>query len=120
MDGEINFDERFNQLEEYYNIYSPNEVKEFLKINTGIFVLLDEVKPYLEETFADENYCLEMVYDPECTDCDQLVLKINVSAERYHNGVSEDIEYVRYNLRPLRRKMHVLTEFAIRPEVRNV
>ena len=120
MNNGKSFDEKFRELGEYYRIESPVEVRKFLENNTGIFVLLDEVRPFLEETFADENYCLEMVYDPECPNCDQLVLMINVLPERFHNGVTDDIEYVRYHMRPFRRKMHVLTEFAIRSGVRYV
>lgn len=120
MNKKFRFDEKFEALGDYYNIDSPSEVKDFLKENTGIFVLLDEVKPYLNQTFADEEYCLEMVYDPECECCNHLVLRIYVSSERFHNGVSDDIEHVRKNIRPLRRQYKVLSEFAINPGVRHV
>ena len=86
----------------------------------GIIVLLDEVKPYLKESFCDDKYCLEMVYDPECDDLTHLVLRIYVSSERFHNGVHEDIENIRLKLRPLRRQHKVLSEFAVRAGVMNV
>lgn len=120
MNKNLTFDDKFRNLGDYYTIESPSEVKDFLKDNVGIFVLLDEVKPYLNQSFADEEYCLEMVYDPECESCSHLVLRIYVSSERFHNGVGEDIEHVRQNLRPLRRKHRVLSEFAINPGVKHV
>ena len=120
MYNEVNFDEKFKSLGEYYHIESPSEVKDFLIGNIGIFVLLDEVKPYLEEYFANESYCLEMVYDPECEDLNHLVLRIYVDCERFNNGVHDDIEDIRFKLRPLRREYHVLSEFAIRAGVLNV
>lgn len=116
----LTFDEKFEVLGDYYNIKSPNEIKDFLKNNEGIFVLLDEVKPYLNQYFAGDEYCLEMAYDPECESCSHLVLRIYVSSQRFHNGVSEDIEYVRQNMRPFRRKYRVLSEFAINPGVKHV
>lgn len=120
MTNEKNFDEKFMELGEYYNIDSPCEVKEFLKSNEGIITLLNEAKPYLEETFSDDRYCLEMVYDPECISCNQLVLKIYVLFERYQNGAHQDIERIRYHLRPTRRKIQVFTEFSIMADVKNV
>ena len=116
----LTFDEKFDALGEFYNIESPQEIKDFLKDNARIFVLLNEVKPYLNDTFSDEEYCLEMVYDPECESCSHLVLRIYVSSERFHNGVSDEIEFIRKNLRPLRRQYRVLSEFAIRAGVKNV
>ncbi len=120
MKENVNFNEKFKALGEYYSIESPLEVRNFLEENSGIFVLLDEVKPYLKEYFSDEEYCLEMVYDPECEDLTHLVLRIYVSSERFHNGVHEDIENIRLNLRPLRKEYKVLSEFAIRAGVLNV
>ena len=120
MKKDINFDERFQALGEFYKIDYPYEVREFLKDNQGIFVLLEEVKPYLMESFFNDSYNLEMVYDPECEDENHLVLRIYVSRERFRNGVHEDIEHVREKLRPLRRKYHVLSEFAVRAGVKNV
>ena len=49
MTNEKNFDEKFMELGEYYNIDSPGEVKEFLKSNEGIITLLNEAKPYLRK-----------------------------------------------------------------------
>ena len=120
MQNEINFEDKFQSLGEFYQIDSPGEVRDFLKDNQRIFVLLDEAKQYLMESFADEKYNLEMVYDPECEDCNHLVLRVYVLPERFHNGVSNDIEYVRMKLRPLRRELKVLSEFAIIAGVRYV
>ena len=120
MDESLTFDEKFDALGEYYEMKSPNEIRNFLKDNTGIFVLLDEVKPYLKQSFYNNQYSLEMVYDPECESCNHLVLRIYVSSKRFQNGVSEEIEYVRKNLRPFRRKYGVLSEFAIQAGVKNV
>lgn len=116
----MNFDEKFNELGQYYQIESPGEIRSFLKKNEGILILLDEVKPYLNESFGNDKYYLELVHDYECEDCNQLVLRIYVSSKRFHNGVHEDIEYIRTKLRPFRRQYKVLSEFAVRAGVKNV
>ena len=120
MKNEYDFEEKFREVGEYFNIDSPMDVREFLRDNPAIFLLLDEAKPYIERIFSDDRYCLEMVYDPECVACNHLVLKIYVPLERYQNGVRDDIEEVRYNLRPLRRKLKVFTKFAVRADIENV
>ena len=119
LNTKLTFEEKFNDICKYYDIRYPNEIKDFLKDNEGIFVLLDEVKPYLRQCFADEEYCLEMVHDPEC-ESPNLVLRIYVSSDRFQNGISDDIEYVRKNMRPFRRKYGILSEFAINPGVKHV
>ena len=48
MYDEKNFDEKFKELGEYYNINSPKEIRRQLEKNENIFTLLEEVKPYLE------------------------------------------------------------------------
>ena len=120
LDESLTFDEKFSALGEYYEIESPKEIKNFLKDNDAIFVLLNVVKPYLNDSFQGDKYSLEMVYDSECESCNHLVLRIYVSLERFHNGVSEEIELVRKNLRPFRRQYQVLSEFAIQAGVKNV
>lgn len=60
----LTFDEKFDALGEYYNIESPQEIKDFLKDNARIFVLLNEVKPYLNDTFQMKNIVLKWFMIP--------------------------------------------------------
>ena len=116
----MTFDEKFSALGEYYDIDEPDEVKDFVKNNVGIFVILENIKPYLEHSFFNCKYCLEMVYDPESDDCNHLVLRIYVSPRRFHNGVRDEIRDIREKIAPLRREVEIYNEFAVRPGVSNV
>ena len=118
--NEIFFEKEFSSLNRYFKIESDLEVKEFLKDNVGIFLILDEIKPYLDEYFLDDEYCLELIQDPEIEDYTQLVLRVYVSEYRFNNGVREDINYIRKEISPLRREFKIFTEFALRPGVLNV
>lgn len=120
LNEKLTFDEKFLALDDYYNIDSPSDVENFLKNNDGIFVILEDIKPYLEEYFSNCKYCLEMVYDPEFESCDHLVLRIYVSSHRFHNGARDDIRSIRERIVPIRRQVGIFGEFAVRPGVLNV
>ena len=49
-----------------------------------------------------------------------IVLRVYVSDERFDNGAFEDIYQIRAQIRPLRRKINVFRELAIRPAIKNV
>lgn len=111
------FEEKYSSLDEDFRIISPVEIKEFLRKNKGIFVLLDVLKPYLDEYFLNDEYCLEIIHDSEIADYAQLELTINVSPERLNNGIVNDMEFLNSKLIPFRRKLKIFTEFGISPGV---
>ena len=107
------FEEKFSSLGNYFEINSPDEVYKFLRCNEGIFIILDELKPYLEEYFSNCEYALEVIVDPEIADFAQLELSVNVSRKRFYKGVGEDIEILRSKIRPSRRRLKIFSEFSI-------
>lgn len=119
LNEKITFDEKFSDLGEYYNIKSPEDIKNQIQRNENIFILLEEIKPYLEKSFNDAEFCLEMNFEPEIDD-KYIVLRVYVSDERFDNGAFEDIYQIRAQIRPLRRKINVFRELAIRPAIKNV
>ena len=119
MNENLSFDEKFSALGEYYTINSPEEVSNQLKKNENIFQLLEEVKPYLEESFSDAEFCLDMNFEPEMDD-KYVVLRVMVSSERFDDGAFEDIYHIRNEIRPIRRRINVFRELAIRPVIKNV
>ena len=60
-----------------------------------------------------------MNFEPEIDD-KYIVLRVYVSDERFDNGAFEDIYQIREQIRPLRRKINVFRELAIRPAIKNV
>ena len=113
LNEKITFDEKFSDLGEYYNIKSPADIKNQIQKK------LEEIKPYLEKSFNDAEFCLEMNFEPEIDD-KYIVLRVYVSDERFDNGAFEDIYQIRAQIRPLRRKINVFRELAIRPAIKNV
>lgn len=97
MNDELNFEEKFRALGEYYNIDSPGEIRKQIKNNENIFILLDEVKPYLEESFPDGNYSLLMNFEPEMDD-KFIILRVDVSEERFNNGVGDEIREIEFKI----------------------
>ena len=97
MTNELNFDEKFRELGNYYNINSPVEIRQQLKKNENIFILLDKIKPILEKSFKDANYALEMNYEPEMDD-KFIILRVNVSEERFNNGVGDEIRDIEFKI----------------------
>ena len=119
VQDELNFDAKFEALGEYYRIDSPDEIKSQIKKNENIFVLLEEVKPFLEESFDDAEFCLEMNFEPEMDD-NYIILRVNVSLDRFHNGARGDIDALQNKLWPLRSKINVFRECLIMLGFNNV
>ena len=119
MNKKFTFDDKFEALGEYYNIESPIEIRQQIRKNENIFILLDEIKPYLEKSFSDAKYSLEMNFEPE-TDDRFIILFINVSKERFNNGIVEDIMRLRLEIHDLRHELNVFRELSIMPEISDV
>ena len=120
LDEKLTFDEKFSALNSYFKINSYSEVYDFIKNNESIFFLIDEIKPFLEKYFSNCEYCLDIIHDPEIMDFNYLELMINVSRERFYNGVQEDIEIIRSQIRTFRRKFNIFLKFKISYGVKHV
>ena len=112
MNEKLTFDEKFEALGEYYNIESPNEIRKQIKKNENIFVFLDEVKPYLNNSFQNAQFCLEMNFEPEMDD-EYIILRVNVPLDHFHNGARKDLNKIQKKLFPLRRQINVHRECLI-------
>ena len=114
------FEDKFNQLENYYTLTSKNEIHQFIEQNPGILILLNALKPHLKKDFANGEYELYVSYDPEIIDDEKLVLIINVDYERFKNGIGDEIRALNREIHPLKRKMNLFRELLIMPGVLNV
>lgn len=112
MDTKLTFDDKFNALGEYYEIKSPTEIRNQIKKNENIFVFLEEVKPYLSDSFHDAQFCLEMNFEPEMDD-KYIILRVNVPLSHFHNGARSDLNKIQKKLFPLRRQINVHRECLI-------
>lgn len=119
MQDEINFDEKFKALGEYYNIDSPEEIKNQIKKNENIFVLLDDVKPYLEKFFNEAKYTLQMNFEPEIDD-KFIILRIDVSEERFNNGIGDEMRLFDLKTRKLWKKSNICRELLVMPGILDV
>ena len=111
--------EKFKELGEYYNINSPDEIRRQLEENENILALLDELKPYLEETFSEAEYTLEMNFEPEMDD-EFIILRLDVSKERFYNGIGDEIRAFELKIWNIEKRLNVLREVLIMPGIRNV
>lgn len=119
MYDEVNFDEKFKELGEYYTIDAPVEVRKQIENNENIFIFLNEIKPYLEESFSDAEFHLKMNYEPE-NDDRFIILRLDVSKERFYNGIVDEIESLEFKLMDLEKELDVLREVLIMPGVIHV
>ena len=109
---DLNFDEKFEALGDYYRIDSPGEIRRQIEKNENIFIFLEEVKPFLEESFADGEFCLEMNFEPEMDD-DYIILRVNVPLNHFRNGARMELTKLQRKLFPLRREINVRRDCLI-------
>ena len=119
MDESLTFDEKFDALGEYYEMKSPDEIRQQIKKNENILVLLEAIKPYLEKSFKDAKYSLQMNFEPEMDD-KFIILFVNVPQEHFNNGIVDDMMNLRIDIQDLRHELNVFRELAIMPEILNV
>ena len=119
MYNELNFDEKFKSLGEYYIIDAPLEIRKQIERNENIFIFLDEIKPYLEESFSDAELHLQMNYEPENNDR-FIILRLDVSEDRFYNGIGDEISSLEFKLMDLEKELNVLREVLIMPGVIHV
>ena len=115
----MNIDNKFEELSKYYKIESPEEIKSQIEKNENIFVFLEEVKPFLEKSFSDGEFCLDMNFEPEVDD-DFIILFIEVSRERFNNGIGDEIRLFNLETKSLRRKFNIFRELLVMPGIKDV
>ncbi len=115
----MNFEEKFKELGKYYNIEDELEIRHQIKQNENIFIFLDEIKPYLEESFGDAKFNLQMNFEPE-TDDKFIILRLDVSTERFCNGVGEEIHELEFKIWDLEKSLNIGRDVLIMPGVINV
>ena len=115
----MSFNEKFQSLGEFYNIDSPDEVRSQIRNNENIFILLEEVKPYLEEFFSEAKYTLEMNFEPELDD-KFIILRVDVSEDRFNNGIGDEIRLLDSKLWNLEKELDVVREVLIMPGISDV
>ena len=106
MKKDINFDEKFEALGQYYNIESPVEIKKQIEKNENIFIFLDEIRPYLERYFREAEFSLQMNFEPEYED-KFIILRLDVSEERFNNGLSDEINSLELEIWDLEKDLNV-------------
>lgn len=115
-DSEL-FEKEFNGLKDFFILDSEKEVHDFIKINPGIILLLNEFEPSLKKYFPNEYFELKFEPDSSGTWFDLLVLNIWMDEDRFFNGSNEDIKKIRRKFLPLRRKLDLLGEVLISKRV---
>lgn len=113
------FDREYDKLGDFYNLHHYEKVHDFIKDNTGIIVLLNELKPRLSKTFPTGKFDLVLNTDYEYSDWSIVVLYVKVDEYTFDNGVMDDINKINFDFIPLRRKLDVLPDFAIWPALYN-
>lgn len=118
MYDKVNFDEKFKELGEYYNIESPNEVRKQIEKNENIFIFLDEIKPYLEKSFSEAKFNLQMNFEPE-TNNRFIILRLDVCEDRFNNGIGDEINSLEFEIWHLEKRLNV-RDVLIMPGILNV
>ena len=113
------FDREYDKLGDFFNLRHYEKVHDFIKDNTGIIVLLNELKPRLSKTFPTGKFDLVLNTDYEYSDWSIVVLYVKVDEYTFDNGVMDDINKITFDFIPLRRKLDVLPDFAIWPALYN-
>lgn len=119
MNEFLDFDEKFSDLAEYYAIDSPEEIKNQIRMNENIFQFLQDVRPYLEESFDDAEFSLGMNFEPEI-DYRFIILFINVSQEKFNNGIGDEIRSFNLKIKSLRKELGIFRDVLVFPEIKYV
>ena len=119
MLNDFEFEEKFERLGDYYKIESLKKIRPLLKEYENIFILLEEVKPYLEESFSGAEFCLEKNFEPEIDD-HFVILRVNVSEERFNNGIGDEMREFDQKTKQLWRDANICRELFVMPGILDV
>ena len=139
------FDREYDKLGDFFNLRHYEKVHDFIKDNTELIVLLNELKHRLSKAFPTgkfdlvlntdyeySDWSIVVLYafptgkfdlvlntDYEYSDWSIVVLYVKVDEYTFDNGVMDDINKITFDFIPLRRKLDVLPDFAIWPALYN-
>ena len=113
------FDREYDKLGDFFNLRHYEKVHDFIKDNTELIVLLNELKHRLSKAFPTGKFDLVLNTDYEYSDWSIVVLYVKVDEYTFDNGVMDDINKINFDFIPLRRKLDVLLDFAIWPALYN-
>ena len=113
------FEEKFLQLNEFYEFNKPKKVRCFIKKHENLLELLEKTKPYLKETFPHGEFELEVYCDLSGEGDHSLLINIHVDDETFNNGFSEKIHDVNTQIYPIKKDLNLLMERVLMPGVRN-
>lgn len=108
------FNENIKKLVDFYSVEDLFSLKEFLKSNEDMFILLNEIKPILKEFFPFENYILRIVEDPEFIENIKLMLVIKVDYSKEPiKSILNKLNKVNSKFRPIKRRYTNLNNIII-------
>ena len=116
MNDADDFEDKFTKISQYYHIDSPIDIKNQIRKNKNIFSLLNEIKPGLEEYFPQAEFALQMNFEPESDD-KFIILRIDVAKNRFNTKLVERIREFELKIWDLEKRLNVLREVLIMPNV---
>lgn len=105
------FRKEFNNLKNIFPMDNCRDVYQFLNDNRGIIIILNHVKPLLDEYVSYSKVKLILDVDPLFVP--QLQLHIRAPKHNFENGFKEDIRKINLLIRPLLLKFDLGKEFFI-------
>lgn len=107
------FDEEFVHLKEFYRMNNENEIRNFIKQNPGLIILLGAYKNSLKKYFS--NAIFELKFDPDISGSwfDLLELNVWVDENTFNNGSMDYILSIDKELFDLRKKLNLLGEISL-------
>lgn len=113
------FNKKFEELSEFYNLRHMDEIFSYISKYKGIVILLNELKPYLIESFPMGKFDLIFDVDPEVEELSQIVLYVKVDEYMFDNGVMDEIKKITSEFISLRQKLGVMDKLSLMPALYN-
>lgn len=105
------FEKEFESIKMSYPMEDMGSIRSFLKDNPEVIIILNNVKPLLDNHVPYSEFYLRMDFDPLFTP--QLQLVVNAHKKDFNNGFKDDIMKINCALRPLISKLDLSCEFFI-------
>jgi len=105
------FENEFQQIKNVFPMEDCQDIRNFLKNNPGVIIILNNVKPLLDKYVPYAKFHLRLDDDPLFTP--QLQLMVKAHKQDFENGFKEDIMKINYSIRPLISKLNLFYEFFV-------
>lgn len=109
-DQEI-FNSELENLKNLYEIWDYDLICKLISKKRGLIIILNEVRPLLDEFVPYASFHLELDIDPLFTP--QILLMVEASKEDFNNGFKDDIRQINSIIRPLLLEFDLIREFFI-------